>query len=333
MALAGLLPVVPLVRVLPLDAPERADLQQRDRALEGDLRRVARRARPRRARSLASVRARHLGARCDARDGADRAVLGVGGAGGGRWAVHDAPGSVYLRLVSVPWALGFEPPEIDGARPGQREQSSARRADVALRRRRPGDGRRPPGMRPTCSPATGSRRAWSRCRGSATSTGPGWPRSRATPRSSRSTITTSPGGQGDAVLAALAAEAPEAAARCTRSASRAIPKSGENNEVLRAHGLDAEGIVAQVTPSSRSGLSSEEPYRDRQLGLVRELERSRRRGSATPAGRGRAAARRSRRTGGSRRGRSRPPRRARAAATCSSSVSAYVTTPPWSSSR
>src|SRR4051794_27521431 len=26
------------------------------------------------------------------------------------WAVRDAPGPVYIRLVSVPWALGFEPP-------------------------------------------------------------------------------------------------------------------------------------------------------------------------------------------------------------------------------
>ena len=63
MALAGLLPVVPLVRLLPLDAAERADLQQRDRALEGDLRRLARRARPGRARALAPVGARHLRAR------------------------------------------------------------------------------------------------------------------------------------------------------------------------------------------------------------------------------------------------------------------------------
>src|SRR3954469_522502 len=30
-----------------------------------------------------------------------------------RWAVHSAPGSVYIRLVSVPWALGFDPPPCD----------------------------------------------------------------------------------------------------------------------------------------------------------------------------------------------------------------------------
>ena len=55
------------------------------------------------------------------------------------------------------------------------------------------------------------------------------------------------GGQGEAVLAALADQAPEAAARVHQIGVTEIPKSGENNEVLRAHGLDADGIVAQVT--------------------------------------------------------------------------------------
>jgi transketolase len=54
------------------------------------------------------------------------------------------------------------------------------------------------------------------------------------------------GGQGDAVLAALAAEAPEAAARLHKIGVTEVPKSGENNEVLRAHGLDAESIAARV---------------------------------------------------------------------------------------
>jgi transketolase len=54
-------------------------------------------------------------------------------------------------------------------------------------------------------------------------------------------------GQGDAVLAALAAEAPDAAARVRKIGVTEVPKSGENNETLRAHGLDAEGIRRQVT--------------------------------------------------------------------------------------
>jgi transketolase len=36
-----------------------------------------------------------------------------------RWAVHDAPGSVYVRLVSVPWALGFEWPPQERLEPGR----------------------------------------------------------------------------------------------------------------------------------------------------------------------------------------------------------------------
>jgi transketolase len=54
------------------------------------------------------------------------------------------------------------------------------------------------------------------------------------------------GGQGDAVLSALAAEAPDAAARLNKIGVTEIPKSGENNEVLRAHGLDARGIAERA---------------------------------------------------------------------------------------
>src|SRR5581483_5951783 len=35
------------------------------------------------------------------------------------WIVHRAPGSVYLRLVSVPWAIGFDPPDVDELVPGR----------------------------------------------------------------------------------------------------------------------------------------------------------------------------------------------------------------------
>src|SRR5207248_1431215 len=46
------------------------------------------------------------------------------------WAVHRAPGSVYLRLVSVPWALGFDPPVIEEVVPGRRRARRARRRRV-----------------------------------------------------------------------------------------------------------------------------------------------------------------------------------------------------------
>jgi transketolase len=54
------------------------------------------------------------------------------------------------------------------------------------------------------------------------------------------------GGQGDAVLAALATAAPEAASRVTKIGVEEVPKSGENNETLHVHRLDGEGIAAQV---------------------------------------------------------------------------------------
>ena len=51
------------------------------------------------------------------------------------------------------------------------------------------------------------------------------------------------GGQGDAVVAALAAEAPDAASRVHQLGIEEVPRSGENNEVLRAHRLDGESIA------------------------------------------------------------------------------------------
>ena len=48
------------------------------------------------------------------------------------------------------------------------------------------------------------------------------------------------------MLAALAAEAPEAASRVQKIGVTEVPKSGGNDEVLRAHGLDAGGIRRQV---------------------------------------------------------------------------------------
>lgn len=36
-----------------------------------------------------------------------------------RWAVFEAPGPVYIRLVSVPWELGFEPPRAQRLQPGR----------------------------------------------------------------------------------------------------------------------------------------------------------------------------------------------------------------------
>jgi transketolase len=160
------------------------------------------------------------------------------------WAVNESPGSVYLRLVSVRWALGFDPPEIDKLVPGR------------------GTVLRPP--RSVCFVAAGP-----------VMVSAGWHAADLLARdgveagvvalpwfrdvdgtwlaevAGDATIVTLDnhylvGGQGDAVLAALAADAPEAAGRVHRIGVTEVPKSGGNNEVLRAHGLDAESIAACV---------------------------------------------------------------------------------------
>jgi transketolase len=160
------------------------------------------------------------------------------------WAVHRAPGSVYLRLVSVPWALGFDPPRIEELVPGRgtvlRPAGDAlfvaagpvmvtaawHAADllaeegfeagvVALPWLRDVDGA-------WLAEVAGGAQIF--CLDNHYVTG----------------------GQGDAVLAALAADAPEAAARVHKIGVTSVPKSGGNDEVLRAHGLDAGGIRRQV---------------------------------------------------------------------------------------
>jgi transketolase len=160
------------------------------------------------------------------------------------WAVNRATGSVYLRLVSVRWALGFDPPPIDALVPGRgtvlrgggdallvgagpvmvgggwhaAEQLAAEGYEVGLV------------ALPWLRDVDGTWLA---------EVAAGAPIFTL----DNHYVT---GGQGDSVLAALAAEAPEAAARVHKIGVTSVPKSGENNEVLHAHGLDAAGIVRQV---------------------------------------------------------------------------------------
>jgi transketolase len=161
-----------------------------------------------------------------------------------RWAVDVARGPVYLRLVSVRWALGFDPPEVTELGAGR---------GTVLREGRDG-------LLVAAGPVM---------------VGGGW---HAAERLAREGIELGlvslpwlrdvdgawvaeladeapiftldnhylAGGQGDAVLAALAAEAPSAAAHVTKIGVTEIPKSGENNETLHAHRLDADGIAVQV---------------------------------------------------------------------------------------
>jgi transketolase len=155
------------------------------------------------------------------------------------WAVRQAPGSVYLRLVSVPWALGFDPPAVAELSPGRGTvlkpagellfvaagpvmvANAMHAADlvdveagvVALPWLRDVDGTWLAEIAGDAAIVTLDNHYVS-------------------------------GGQGDAVLAALAAE--EAPNRVHKIGVTSVPKSGGNDEVLKAHGLDAEGIAAQV---------------------------------------------------------------------------------------
>jgi len=163
------------------------------------------------------------------------------------WAVHRAPGSVYLRLVSVPWALGFEPPPVEELVPGR------------------GTVLRPAGdiVFVAAGPVMvgGAWHAAELLAAEGIEAGVvALPWLRDVDGAWLAEVAGGAaifcvdnhylvGGQGDAVLAALAEQAPEAAARVHKIGVEEVPKSGENNEVLAAHGLDGEGIARKVVAS------------------------------------------------------------------------------------
>ena len=143
----------PLVRLLPVDAAERADLQQRDRGHEDHLRGLAGRARTGRSRPLAPVRPRHLRARRRPGHVADRAVHGGRARGGAR--LGGAPrarvGLPAPRERSV--GARFRPAGGRRGRPRARHGAPPGRGR-ALRRRGAGDGR---GRLARSRPARGGR--------------------------------------------------------------------------------------------------------------------------------------------------------------------------------
>jgi transketolase len=163
------------------------------------------------------------------------------------WAVHEAEGPVYLRLISVPWELGFDPPECFGLSPGR--GTVLRDGDDAI------------------LIATGPvliSQAWevaSRFEARGVSVGVvalPWLRDidgawLGEIARDAAVITIDnhylAGGQGDAALAALASDAPEVAARVVRIGVTEVPRCGRNDEVLRAHRLDATGLEEQVLES------------------------------------------------------------------------------------
>jgi len=160
------------------------------------------------------------------------------------WAVHEAPGPVYLRLVSVRWALPFEPPEVDELVPGRGTvlRTGADGLFVAAGPVMVGGAWHAADLLAREGLELGVvSLPWLRDVDGA------W---LAEVAGGAPIVTVDnhylAGGQGDAVLAALAVAAPEAAARVTRIGVEEVPKSGENNETLHVHRLDGEGIAAQV---------------------------------------------------------------------------------------
>jgi transketolase len=158
------------------------------------------------------------------------------------WAIREAPGSVYIRLVSVPWELGFDPPRPERLVPGRGE---------LIR-----DGR--DGLLVAAGPVMLSQ-AWAAAQtlaGRGRELGVvalpwlrdvdgGWLRELAAgaPLFCLDNHYTT-GGQGDAVLSALASD--PAAPPVHKLGVDRIPECGANDEVLRAHRLDAASVAERV---------------------------------------------------------------------------------------
>ncbi len=151
------------------------------------------------------------------------------------WAVQEAGGPVYLRFVSVPWELGFEAPE---AAPLVRGQGTVMR----------GGGR----AAIVCTGPVLLSQAWAAAERLGDVAVIALPWLRDVDGAWLDAVTggapllvldnhVARGGQGDAVRAALGRPVDVLAVE-------EIPAGGTNDEVLRHHGLDAEGIVARLSP-------------------------------------------------------------------------------------
>ncbi|HEV2593259.1 MAG TPA: 1-deoxy-D-xylulose-5-phosphate synthase N-terminal domain-containing protein [Gaiellaceae bacterium] len=154
------------------------------------------------------------------------------------WAVEQAEGPVYIRLVSPPWPLGFEPPAAE-LEPGR---------GTVLREGEAGTF--------VCTGPVLVSQAWAACEqleGWGVVALP-WLRDidgEWLAQNAPGSIVcldnhVIPGGQGEAVLRALAESAPEAASRVTLIGVDRVPECGLNDEVLHAHGLDASSLAARV---------------------------------------------------------------------------------------
>jgi transketolase len=153
------------------------------------------------------------------------------------WAVREAEGPVYIRLVSVPWDLGFEPPAIERLVPGRgtvvREGGAATLVTTG------------PVM---LSQAYAAAERLGDCAVVAL------PWYRAIDGDWLEQVAPGPiftvdnhyltGGLGDGVLDALAGR--PGAARVHKLGVDRVPVCGSNDEVLRAHRLDADSLAKRV---------------------------------------------------------------------------------------
>ena len=154
------------------------------------------------------------------------------------WAVDAADGPVYLRFVSPPWPLGCEPPPVR-LEPGR---------GTVLREGSAGTF--------VCTGPVLVSQAWA----AAEQLGDwgvialpwlrgvdgAWLAETAQGRIACLDNHVVPGGQGQEVLRALSAASPEDAARVTLVGVDRVPECGTNDEVLRAHGLDAASLAERV---------------------------------------------------------------------------------------
>jgi transketolase len=156
------------------------------------------------------------------------------------WAVREAEGPIYIRLVSPPWPLGFEP-RVDFA-PGRgtvvREGSAGTFVCTG------------PVLVSQAYAAAEQLGDWGVIalpwlRGADGD----WLAEHAQGQIVCLDNHVAAGGQGEAVLAALP---DEARSRTALIAVDRVPECGTNDEVLRAHGLDAESLVARVHELARA---------------------------------------------------------------------------------
>jgi transketolase len=161
-----------------------------------------------------------------------------------RWAALEAPGPVYLRLISVPWPLGFEPADVTALEPGQGTVLKPG-SDAML----------------VCTGPVLVSQAWAateRLESHGLSAGVvalPWLRDidgawLGDVLGDAALVTLDnhylSGGHGEAILSALARSSHSLPGQVLQIGVTEVPRCGSNDEVLRVHRLDGTGIASQI---------------------------------------------------------------------------------------